>query len=52
MGIVKITKYDPQSGELEGTFDVSLVRDNSRQITSDAAESVHFQNGSFKTKFP
>lgn len=51
-GIIKITKYNPQSGELEGTFDVYFARGNNRQITSDAAKTVHFQNGSFKTKFP
>lgn len=51
-GLLKITKYDPQDGEIEGTFDVTLVRDNRWQPVSDAAETVHFQNGSFRTKLP
>ncbi|MVM37980.1 hypothetical protein GO730_10880 [Spirosoma sp. HMF3257] len=51
-GTITITKYDPQAGEIEGTFDVSLGRDNRSQTTSDAAEIVNFQNGSFKTKLP
>ncbi|WP_461126273.1 hypothetical protein [Spirosoma aerophilum] len=51
-GTIRITRYDPGAGEIEGTFDVSLVRDNRSQTKSDAAEIVHFQNGSFKTKLP
>ncbi|GAB3804576.1 hypothetical protein GCM10028819_36320 [Spirosoma humi] len=51
-GTIEITKYDPKSGEIEGSFDVTLIRDNRRQPTSDAAETIHFQNGSFKTKLP
>ncbi|GAB3044829.1 hypothetical protein [Spirosoma pulveris] len=51
-GLLKITKYDPQDGEIEGTFDVTLVRDNRWQPVSDAAQSIHFQNGSFKTRLP
>lgn len=51
-GTIKITKYDPQGGIIEGTFDVTLLRDTSRQLTADAAETVQFQNGSFKTKLP
>jgi len=49
---IKITRYDAQGGDIEGTFAVTLVRDNRRQITSDAAETVQFQRGSFKTKVP
>jgi hypothetical protein len=49
---IKITKYDPQAGKIEGTFDVSLVRDNSRQATSDAAETINFRNGLFRAKLP
>lgn len=51
-GTIRITRYDPQSGEIEGTFDVSFVRDNRYQTTSDAAELVIFRNGSFNTKVP
>ncbi|MVM31129.1 hypothetical protein GO755_13895 [Spirosoma sp. HMF4905] len=49
-GTIKITKYDPQRGEIEGTFEVSLIRDKSRQTTSDAAETVNFRNGLFRAK--
>lgn len=49
---IKVTRYDPQGSEMEGTFEVTLLRDTRRQLTSDAAETVHFQNGSFKTKLP
>lgn len=49
---IRITRYDAQGGDIEGTFVVTLVRDNRRQATSDAAETVYFQNGSFKTKVP
>ncbi|MCX6218801.1 DUF6252 family protein [Spirosoma sp.] len=51
-GTIRITKYDPQADEIEGTFDVSLVKDNRNQMTSDAAPIVNFQNGSFKAKLP
>ena len=49
---IKITKYDPQAGEIKGNFDVSLSRDNSRQTTSDAAETLNFRNGFFTAKLP
>ena len=49
---IKVIRYDPQAGEIEGTFDVSLVRDKRRQATSDAAETVNFRNGLFKAKLP
>jgi hypothetical protein len=49
---IRITRYDAQGGDIEGMFEVTLLRDNSRQPTSDAAETVYFQNGSFKTKVP
>lgn len=49
---IKISRYDPQAGELEGTFDVRLVRDKSRQVTSDAADILTFTNGTFKAKLP
>lgn len=51
-GTITITKYDAQGGEIEGTFEATLVRDSRRQPTTDAAEIVQFQNGSFKTKLP
>ncbi|AKD53869.1 hypothetical protein [Spirosoma radiotolerans] len=51
-GTITITKYDSQGGEIEGSFEVTLVRDDRWQPTSDAAETVQFQNGSFRTKLP
>lgn len=49
---IKISRYDPQVGEIEGTFDVRLVRDKSRQVASDAADIVNFTKGTFKAKLP
>ena len=49
---IRITRYDAQGGDIEGTFAVTLVRDKRWQPTSDAAETVQFQNGSFRTKVP
>lgn len=51
-GTIRITRYDPQRGEIEGFFEVSLLRDKSRQATSDAAETVNFRNGWFMAKLP
>ncbi|MBD2756053.1 hypothetical protein [Spirosoma validum] len=51
-GTIRITRYDLQRGEIEGTFEVSLLRDNSSQSTSDAAERVNFKNGLFQAKLP
>lgn len=49
---ITITRYDAQGGEIEGTFEGTLVRDKRWQSTTDAAETIYFQNGSFKTKVP
>lgn len=49
---IKITRYDAQGDELEGTFEVTLVRDTRRSSTPDAAETVYFQHGLFKTRVP
>ncbi|QJD79599.1 DUF6252 family protein [Spirosoma rhododendri] len=51
-GTITITSYDARGGTIEGTFEVTLVRDTRRQPTSDAAETVQFQRGSFKTALP
>lgn len=50
-GMVKITRYDPSSLEVEGTFDMSF-RATGGVNPSDAAENVHFRNGSFRIKLP
>jgi hypothetical protein len=47
---IKITKYDRRTGEIEGTFDVSLVRDTRGQTTFDAAATINFRNGFFRAK--
>lgn len=47
-----ITRYDPQAGAVEGTFDLVLVRDKRRQTTTDAADTLTFQNGTFTSKLP
>lgn len=51
-GTITITRYNPQKGDIEGTFNITLVRSTNRQTTTDAAAVVVFRNGVFKAKLP
>lgn len=47
-GYVNVTKYDKQSGTLEGTFEVTLVKE--RSCETNALDTIHFTKGVFSTK--
>jgi hypothetical protein len=47
-GYVNVTKYDEKSGKIEGTFEVTLVKE--RSCETDAPDTLHFTNGVFSTK--
>ncbi|QKZ14328.1 hypothetical protein [Spirosoma sp. KUDC1026] len=51
-GRLTITRYDSKHREIEGIFDVTLRRVNTRQVTSDAAEVLQFRQGNFWAKLP
>ena len=47
-GYVDVTRYDEESGILEGTFEVTLVKD--RSCDESAPDTLHFTEGVFYTK--
>ena len=47
-GYVDVTKYDEESGILEGTFEVTLIKD--RSCDENAPDTLHFTEGVFYTK--
>ncbi len=47
-GYVDVTKYDEKSGIIEGTFEVTLVKERSCDPT--APDTIHFTEGVFYTK--
>ncbi len=49
-GTLAITRYDTVLAEVEGTFEITLVRDTTRPAYSDAAPTARFRNGRFKVK--
>ncbi|WP_375559690.1 hypothetical protein ACE193_18450 [Bernardetia sp. OM2101] len=47
-GNVTVTKYDDESGIIEGTFEVTLVKESS--CNPNAPDTLHFTEGVFSTK--
>ena len=47
-GYINITKYDDKSGIIEGTFEVTLVKE--RSCEPDDPDTLHFTEGVFSTK--
>lgn len=48
---VEITSYDTKTDIIEGTFQVSLIRDDSRPKRHPSiADTIQFTNGRFRTK--
>ena len=47
-GHVDVTRYDEESGILEGTFEVTLVKE--RSCDKNAPDTLHFTEGVFYTK--
>ncbi|WP_338769311.1 hypothetical protein WAF17_09580 [Bernardetia sp. ABR2-2B] len=47
-GYVNVTKYDAESGILEGTFEVTLVKD--RSCEENAPDTLRFTEGVFYTR--
>ncbi len=49
-GYVNVTKYDEQSGVVEGTFEVTLVKEFGCDSEPNAPNTIHFTKGVFSTK--
>ncbi|WP_375559693.1 hypothetical protein ACE193_18465 [Bernardetia sp. OM2101] len=47
-GYVNVTTYDESSGRIEGTFEVTLVKE--RSCEENAPDTLHFTEGFFSTK--
>ncbi len=47
-GYVNVTKYDEKSGIVEGTFEVTLIKE--RSCDTDLPNILHFTEGVFSTK--